>query len=104
MKIIKNSLIDAGLAIFYITLISAFITTQGDRLDGGILSSVTMLLILVVSVAMMGILIFGKPVLWYLDGQKKAAVSLILYTIGILFAFLVIAVVVLSFFVPENLQ
>jgi len=30
-----------------------------------------MLLLLVISVAMMGVLIFGKPTLWYLEGKKE---------------------------------
>jgi len=32
----------------------------------------------------MAVLIFGKPVLWYLDGDKQGAVRLLLYTIGFL--------------------
>lgn len=90
-KIIKNAFIDAGAVIFYIILVAILLTTQSNFMENNILSGVMMILILTISVAMMGIFIFGRPALWYLEGEKKAAVSLLGYTIGFLsIAFIVI--------------
>ena len=40
------------------------------------------LMLFVLSAAIVGMLVFGKPALWYLDGKKKEAVRLALYTVG----------------------
>jgi hypothetical protein len=98
MRIIKHSLIDAGLAILYIILISCFLGLQDGRLNNEILAGVIMLLLFVVSAGTMAMLIFGKPVVWYLDGKKKEALLLVFYTLGFLFlGFLAsLAILVLS--------
>jgi len=41
-----------------------------------------MLLLLVISVAITGFAVFGKSIMWYLDGKKKEAPSLLFLTIG----------------------
>ncbi len=42
---------------------------------------VALLLIFVVSATVVGTLVLGKPILLYLDGEKKSALRLLLYTI-----------------------
>jgi hypothetical protein len=96
MKIIKNSFIDAGLAVIYIAAASLFMASQDKIIGNETLSIMMMLLLLVISVAMMGILIFGKPVIWYLDGKKKEALELVGYTIGFLVFILAIAALTLN--------
>lgn len=54
-----------------------------------------MLLLLVLSVAVMGVLIFGKPLMLYLDGAKKEGVKLLLYTIGFLFIMTLVSSIIL---------
>lgn len=95
-KIIQNAFIDAGAATLYIILIAILFTMESGFMGNGILSGAMMILILTISVAMMGILIFGKPVFWYLDGEKKDALSLLGYTIGFLFIAFVIIFALLS--------
>lgn len=46
-----------------------------------------------VSAAIMGLLIFAKPVMFYLDGNKKEGIHLALYTVGFL------VVIALLFFI-----
>lgn len=92
MKIIKNALINSLLALIYIALIAALLT-NAPRLFGqvnNILSGIAFLLTFVLSAAIMGIIILGRPILWYLNGFKKEAVKLIFYTLGFLIIILVI--------------
>ncbi len=50
------------------------------------------LMLLVLSVVIIGLFIFGWPILLYLQGHKKAAVSLMLSTVGSLFLLTLLAV------------
>ncbi len=43
------------------------------------------LMLLVFSAALTGALIFGRPVLWFLEGKKKDALLLLAYTLGMFF-------------------
>lgn len=55
-----------------------------------VLTPVAVLMLLVFSAALMAVLVFGQPLMWYLDGKKKPALELLAYTLGCLFAFLVL--------------
>lgn len=58
---------------------------NADKLFGqvsGIIGVMAALMLLVLSVAVMGILIFGRPIMLYMDNKKKEAVSLLLYIIS----------------------
>jgi len=52
---------------------------------------IAMLLLFVFSAAFTGLLMFGRPVLWYLGGNKKEALSLIILTLAIFFITTLIA-------------
>ncbi len=89
-RILKHSLINSLLAFAYIFIVSQ-ILTNGERLFGkvqGVLAPTAFLLTFVFSAAVMGILIFGRPILWYLDGFQKEAVKLVIYTLGLLLVIL----------------
>ena len=62
-----------------------------------ILGTMSFLLLFVISAAVMGLLIFGRPILWYWDGKKQEAVALISYTIIVLALIAVVTVAFLSF-------
>jgi hypothetical protein len=99
MKIIKNALINSVLAIAYIAIVASAIF-NGEKLfgsDKSVFVPIMMLCLLVFSVALMGVLVFGRPVMWYLDGAKKEAVKLLLCTLGFILAALVIFLLVLVF-------
>ena len=85
-KILGRAFVHALLVFVYIFCI-ALALNYGDQSHmfmaiPEFFAPVIMLSLLVLSAAIMGILIFGKPVLLYMENQKKEAVSLVLYTIG----------------------
>ena len=96
-KIIKRAFIDAIGTTLYIVLIASFIfylqifSEQKDI----IIIPIAMLLLFVSSAAITGFLVFGKPIMLYIDGKKKEAISLFTYTIVILFLITLIAFVFL---------
>ena len=59
-----------------------------------------MLLLFVLSATVTGSCILGQPILWYLDGKKKEAVSLFIATICCLFVMTVLAFTVLALLKP----
>lgn len=108
-KLISTSLVNALLATIYVTLIS-YLMQNGEKLFGkmdNLIGPMSFLLLFVLSAAIMVILVFGKPVMMYLDNnastslpreysgqvstRRKEAVFLLLYTIGWIFLFTLIA-------------
>lgn len=88
-----------ALGVFVYVLLVGLVITYGNRWFGAgnsFWAPVSMLLLLVLSVAVVGVLIFGKPVFMYLEGEKKQAWTLLLYTIGWLAVFVVVAMVLLA--------
>ncbi|OGG59729.1 hypothetical protein A2765_04030 [Candidatus Kaiserbacteria bacterium RIFCSPHIGHO2_01_FULL_56_24] len=82
---IKNPYANAVLAALYIVAIVLFINygTQFAReKPDTILIPMAMLSLFVLSAALMGLLFLLQPVLMYLDGKKKDAVSFFLTTLG----------------------
>lgn len=61
------------------------------------LMPIAFLLLFVVSAAVMGILVFGRPILWYLDGKKREAVELSGVTIASLAVITVLVFLTLAF-------
>lgn len=51
---------------------------------------VFMLLLFVISATVMGLLVLGKPIMMYLSGQKKEAVTFLIATVGWMALFLMI--------------
>ena len=96
-QLLKSGAINALGATIYIVIISSFLF-YANHLFGptdNVLMPITMLLLLVLSAALMGLLIFGRPVIMYLNGSKKEAVHLLAYTIGSLAVITVLALVIL---------
>jgi hypothetical protein len=86
-SIVLRALTNAVAAALYVFLVALFMTNAqnifGNQPDG-VLAPTIVLLLLVVSAAVMGIVIFGLPIMWYLDGKKREAVQLTLWTVGLL--------------------
>jgi len=86
-KIIKRAFIDSIGTAAYVILVASFIFSLqffAPKKDI-IIIPIAMLLLFVCSAAITGFLVFGKPVMLYMDGKKKDAISLLSYTLGILF-------------------
>lgn len=85
-KITTLSFFHAFGILIYIGLV-ALLMNNGSRLFGHedtILTAIAMLLLFTISAAIVGLLVFGRPVMLYLNGQKKEAVQFTLATIGFL--------------------
>lgn len=96
-KIIKNAFIDAIGTTIYIILVVAFIYfLQGSMLkENNILIPIAMLLLFVCSAAITGFLVFGKPIMMYLDGKKKEAIWLVSLTLVVLLIITIIVFILL---------
>ncbi len=96
-KIIGRAFIDAvGTAIYIILVVSFIFSLQiFASKEDNIIIPIAMLLLFVCSAAITGFLVLGKPVMLYIDGKKKEAVSLLAYTLGILFLITVISFIFL---------
>ncbi|MDQ5938316.1 MAG: hypothetical protein QG642_6 [Patescibacteria group bacterium] len=97
-SILRYALLEVLAAVLYVLFISVFFS-QAEKIFGPedtMLSPVVFLLLLVFSVSIMGMTIFGRSIMWYLDGQKKEAVKLLFYKLAYLFVFMVLAMIALA--------
>lgn len=94
--IIKNALLNAGAAALYVVAVASFMfyVPKSSGPDN-VLMPIVALLLLVFSAALMGVLIFGRPIVWYLDGKKEEAFSLLAYTLVIFLLITLAALLVL---------
>ncbi len=100
-KIIKRAVVNSVGTASYIILVVGFmffLRSFSDRPDI-ILIPVAMLLLFVCSAAITGFLVFGKPVMLYIDGKKREAVALLGYTIGVLALITILAFILLIVFI-----
>ena len=97
-SILKNAVVAALATALYVVAVGAFLFYAGELRLGQeriVLVPIAMLLLLVFSAALVGILIFGRPAMWYLDGRKRDAMVLLGSTLAILFGVMVTAFAVL---------
>lgn len=99
----NNHLLKLGIGnalgtVLYIFLISQ-IVIHGEQLFGKVennfLSPMLFLLLFVFSALVTGSLVLGKPIMMYIDGQKKEAVRLLIYTGGSLFVLLLVGAIIM---------
>lgn len=102
----KNSILKiAGMnalgTALYVVIVATFLSNTprifGNVPEPTVFIPVAMLLLLVTSASITGSLVLGRPILWYLDGKKKEAVTLFISTVAMLLACTVIAFGVLVF-------
>jgi hypothetical protein len=92
IQIMRRGFVFASLTAVYILGVALFMG-NAERLVGGgngLVGGAAFLTLFVVSAAVTGSLIIGKPVLMYIDGAKKDAVRLFIANIAWLFAMLVL--------------
>ncbi len=91
-KIIGYAFLNAVVAAAYVMLVALFMTNFGTIVpETGILGPTAFLLTFVISAAVMGVVVFGRPVVWFLNDRKREAIDLVIYTI---FFLIVIALIV----------
>ena len=88
-KTIKHAIIDAGVTVGYIVLLVTLIFNGGKIFGGAepennLLFPIVFLLLFVISAAITSFMVFGRPVMWYIDGHKKEALQLLGLTLGFL--------------------
>ncbi len=96
--IIKYGLGEAFLAVCYVFFVAS-IMSNANRWFGkedNVLSGVVFLLLFVFSAAAMGLIIFGRPIAWYLDGHKREALNLLFYKLGFLLLITVLIMLILG--------
>ncbi len=94
-NIVKYGVLNALGTLMYIVLVALFLS-QAQHIFGpeepkSVIVPIAMLSLLVFSVATVGLTIFGRPILWYWDGKKCEAVSLILTTLAAFFVMVLVA-------------
>ncbi|HSX02915.1 MAG TPA: hypothetical protein VLI05_06425 [Candidatus Saccharimonadia bacterium] len=95
--IVKRAATNALAAFAYITAVGLFMS-NASRIFGQkdtALAPVAALMLLVFSAALMGILVFGQPLMWYIDGKKRAALELLGYTMASFLVLLMLTFVAL---------
>lgn len=97
MNVIRRAFIDAIGTFLYVVVIVLFIQILGKNMprEDSFFIPIAMLLLFVFSAAFVGFLVFGKPVMLYLDGRKREAVSMIGYTLGFLLVFVLMSFIFL---------
>ena len=95
--ILKRAFLNSIGTATYIVLVVLFIFSLQafQKKPDNIIIPIAMLLLFVCSAAITGFLVFGKPIMLYIDGKKKEAVLLLGYTLGILVLITLIAFVFL---------
>lgn len=95
-----RGLINSFGVLLYITLLTVFFSQANSwfgEVDHQVLSPLLAMLLFVFSALLTGGLVLGKPIMLYIDGQKRAALKLLLFTGGGLFIFVLITFLTLFF-------
>ena len=95
MKNLKSlALLHALGTAIYVSLVALFMQ-NGERIFGkmdNLFGPVAILLIFVLSAAITGSLVLGRPILMYLDNRKAEALKMFFYTLGWLFVILAVII------------
>lgn len=102
----RNPFINALAAIGYIAVVASlmfYVSTLGKLpIENSVFMPIMVLSLFVFSAATMGYLFLSQPVMLFLDGQKKEAVSLFLQT-SFAFAGCALALVGIGFYLTSTL-
>ena len=94
--ILKYAFINSFLTAVYISLVASFLF-YGPRYfafaekPDTVFAPIMMLMLFVFSASVTSTLVLGRPILWYMDGKKKEAITLFLYTLSCFFTIMLLA-------------
>ncbi len=105
-KTILYGFLHALVATLYVGLVVTFIISPPPLIAGGFqyFGLILILLLFVISAAVMAMLIFGRPIVWYLNGAKKEAVALAVATVVFLATIAVAMVIYGAIMSPASMQ
>jgi len=98
-EIVRYAVVNSLATALYIILIATFMFygIQGFFVASkSVFIPIVMLMLFVLSAAITGSLIFGRPIMFYIDGKKKEALTLLFYTFG---AFMLLTVLMILIFI-----
>lgn len=103
-KLLQRAFLDAVGTAAYIVIVVVFIFSLQNfsGTEDVPIIPIAMLLLFVCSAAITGFLVFGKPVMLYLDGKKKEAVTLLGYTMVLLALITIVAFIFLIAYIAIN--
>ncbi|MFH1326184.1 MAG: hypothetical protein ABIH48_01820 [Candidatus Falkowbacteria bacterium] len=97
-KLIIHALLSSVGVVVYTTAIS-WLLMNGENLFGkmtNIMGPAMMLMLFIVSALITSLLVFGRPIYLYFDGQKKEGAQLLFWTVGWLVLITVVSFVVMA--------
>ncbi|MEK7608046.1 MAG: hypothetical protein AAB495_00485 [Patescibacteria group bacterium] len=95
---ISKSLLHALGVVLYIGGVALFLTNAEKMFGTGkeFFAPILMLLLLVISASITGLLVLGRPIHLYVQGEKKTAFTFLFATLGWLVAFAVLLVILIA--------
>lgn len=97
-EVLKYSLINGLSTVLYVIIIVLSINFIGNTLSDKpetVLIPIVMLLLFVISAAITGMLVLGRPLIWYLNGDKSEALRLAISTIGVIIMIAIIILIIM---------
>lgn len=97
-KILQRAFVDALGVVAYVGFFAWFVNSLHNWFGsdpGGWLGMVFFLMMFIISASVTGSLVLMKPILLFMEGERKEAVHLFLYTLGFLVLMALIVVVLL---------
>ena len=96
-KTLRYATINSFSTAVYIIIVVSLLHYFGTNFETSktIIGPISALMLFVFSAAFTGMLVFGRPIMWYLDGKKKEALSLIFYTLGIFLVIMIFTFILL---------
>lgn len=99
--IFKYACINSLLTALYIILVASFFFYVPRHFSfpekpDTVFAPIMMLMLFVFSATVTASLVLGRPILWYLDGKKKEAISLFIHTLVVFFFIILLAFILLT--------
>lgn len=97
-KFFLRGLLHSILVVIYITLVAYLMFNVNNWFGqmNGAFGAIAFLLLFVLSAITVGSLVLGKPILLYLESEKKSALALLFYTVAWLFIWLIITFLIMA--------
>lgn len=95
LKLAAGNALGTALYVFLVSQLMIHSEQLFGKIENNLLAPMVFLLLFVFSALITGYLVLGKPIMMYIDGQKKEAVRLLFYTGAFLFALMLIGFIII---------